>query len=194
MPDSNQAAHHAVEAPASGSNDQNANAAAALLELQQRTWPADASAHLHEELLDAILQRESAEPGLEVSNVHSWHSQPDMFTWPEACIQLLVNRITDAAATVGAERLRLHMWANVMRYGGSHLAHRHGDAYWSGVYYVASGDAGAGGAITFAKGNTSQTIQPRSGQLLLLPGNLLHSVSTYTGATPRVSVAFNLFP
>ncbi len=30
--------------------------------------------------------------------------------------------------------------------------------------------------------------------MLLFPGALLHSVATYSGVAPRVSIAFNLFP
>jgi hypothetical protein len=98
-----------------------------------------------------------------------------------------------AAEQAGAGAMRIQAWANVMRAGSHHLAHRHGDARWSGVYYVEAGDPDSGGAITFARGREVETVVARAGLLLLFPGDLLHSVGTYAGTAPRISVAFNLF-
>lgn len=41
---------------------------------------------------------------------------------------------------------------------------------------------------------TSLSYAPASGQCLLFPGWLFHAVTTYRGAAPRISVAFNLDP
>ncbi len=41
---------------------------------------------------------------------------------------------------------------------------------------------------------TSISYTPTAGQCLLFPGWLFHAVNTYYGATPRISVAFNLDP
>jgi hypothetical protein len=38
----------------------------------------------------------------------------------------------------------------------------------------------------------SVSITPRTGLMLVFPGNLLHSVAVYEGATPRISIGFNL--
>lgn len=141
-------------------------------------------------LADAILRREAAGGGLDVANVGGWHSEPDVHVWPEA--SELLGRIRQRAEAIGAGALRVHAWANVMRKGAYVLAHRHGEAVWSGVYYVDAGD-GAGGGVQFAKGGASCTLEPQRGLLLIFPGDLLHDVGEYRGDGVRISVAFNLF-
>lgn len=162
------------------------------LAIRRRRWPADACAFDHE-LAGVILAHETVEPGLVVSNVGGWHSAPDVSTWPEPVVALAIARLRRAVADwVGDDERRWQLWTTVLRRGGYHVAHRHGDAEWSGVYYVAAGEDGRGGAITFARGATSCTIAPQPGLLLLFPGTLLHSVAEYRGDTPRISLAFNL--
>jgi hypothetical protein len=162
------------------------------LAIRRRRWPAEARA-ADRALADVILAHEAVEPGLVVSNVGGWHSAPDVWTWREPVVASLIARLRSAVADwVGDDERGWQLWATVLRRGGYHVAHRHGDAEWSGVYYVAAGEAGRGGAITFARGLTSCTIAPQPGLLLLFPGTLLHSVAEYKGATPRISLAFNL--
>jgi hypothetical protein len=192
MSDSQHANYSPVDAPASATAATEV-AGASNLKILRRQWsvkPGD----FHAELLQVIYAHERDYPGLQVSNVGAWHSRPELHLWTEPCVAPLLERIWAAAQRVTTEALRMHAWANVTRYGGHHLAHRHGEALWSGVYYVAAGDDGAGGTITFAQGSEADTIVPRNGLMLLFPGTLLHSVSTYRGSTPRVSIAFNLAP
>lgn len=163
------------------------------LDIRQRQWPEIACA-FHPHVVRAILDREREDPGLQVANVAGWHSRPDLFTWEQSGIGDLVDRIAEGARLADAGDLRVHAWANVMRSGAYQLAHRHGDARWSGVYYVESGEPGQGGEITFAAGEESRAMVPRTGLMLVFPGNLLHSVAVYRGARPRISIAFNLFP
>jgi hypothetical protein len=160
--------------------------------IHQHQWPAEAC-EFHNQIARAVLAREAREPGLAVSNVGGWHSSPDLPIWEDEGIADLIDRIGTVTEGVGAGGMRMQAWANVMRAGGYHLAHRHGEAVWSGVYYVEAGDADSGGAITFARGREVERVVPRAGLLLLFPGELLHSVATYTGTAPRISVAFNLW-
>lgn len=152
-------------------------------------------AGLHAALAELILSREAVEPGLEVSNVGGWHSAPDLLESGDAAVSELALRIRTDAAVVGADggatARPLHAWANVMRDGAYLIAHRHAAEVWSGVYYVDAGSDGSG-VITFARGLDVVKIAPRTGLLLLFPGDLLHSVAVYTGRTPRISVGFNL--
>lgn len=180
-------------APTFSAGDAQSPVVARVLNIVRRTWPVNPG-DFHAQLLQVILGHERNDPGLQVSNVGGWHSRPDLQLWTEACIPPLLARIWSGAKTLTTEPMRMHAWANVSRSGGHHLAHRHGEALWSGVYYVAAGDEGAGGAITFAEGMDAETITPENGLMLLFPGTLLHSVGTYNGMTPRVSVAFNLAP
>ena len=165
--------------------------AESMLGIRRRRWPAEACV-FHRELAAAMLAHEAAGPGLVVSNVGGWHSAPDVLTWPEPAVELLIARLRSVVAEWAGEDRDWQLWATALRRGGYHVAHRHGDAEWAGVYYVAAGEAGQGGAITFARGVTSCTIAPEEGMLLMFPGALLHSVAEYRGATPRMSVGFNL--
>ena len=160
-------------------------------EIRRHLWTDDREA-FHDALSHVILARESADPGLRVSNVQGWHSAPDLMAWNDPPVEPLVERIRVGADSVGAGEMRVHAWANVMRTGAYQLAHRHGDAVWSGVYYVEAGRE-PGGEITFARGHASLSIKPTTGLMLIFPGDLLHSVAPYTGAGTRISVAFNLF-
>jgi hypothetical protein len=164
-----------------------------MLEVRQHQWPESAWG-FHHHAAAAILEREQSDPGLQVANVSGWHSRPDLQLWPDPAIADLIDRISQGAAPVGADGQRMHVWANVMRAGAHQLAHRHGEATWSGVYYLDAGEAGHGGEITFASGQESCTLSPRTGLMLIFPGALLHSVAPYCHARPRISVAFNLFP
>lgn len=192
MSDSQDANYAPVETPTPVTGTEGV-AGQSNLRIQRREWPVK-SGDFHAELLEVILAHARNDAGIHVSNVGGWHSRPELHLWTEACVPPLLERIWEAATRVTTEPMRMHAWANVTRSGGHHLAHRHGEAQWSGVYYVAAGDDGAGGAITFAEGPDAETIVPRNGLLLLFPGTLLHSVSTYNGLTPRVSIAFNLAP
>ena len=109
-------------------------------------------------------------------------------------------------------------WANVQRKGGSNAVHPHPGTFWSGVYYVDVGaitaDGSSGGELQLFDprgclatmlapylryampelhdAGRSINFTPANGKCVLFPGWLSHSVSLYTGATPRISVAFNL--
>ncbi len=108
----------------------------------------------------------------------------------------------------------------MQRNGGANAAHSHPGSFWAGVYYVDVGevcstqDKGGELQIYDPRGclprmlapylqysmtelhdaGTSISYAPASGQCLLFPGRLFHAVTTYRGAAPRISVAFNLDP
>lgn len=108
-------------------------------------------------------------------------------------------------------------WANVNRKGDANTAHAHPGAYWSGVYWVDDGMGDEishlGGEIEFfdprgaapvmvsgelkmridgcLSAGLKHQVQPREGNLLLFPSWLTHSVNTYLGSRPRISVAMN---
>ena len=159
--------------------------------IYQHLWTDD-SPEFHGALSRVILSREAAGPGIQVSNVAGWHSEPNLHTWEDPAVTDLFKRIEADASVVGAAGLRLQAWANVMRTGAYQIAHRHGEAVWSGIYYVNAAGSG-GGKIKFARSQEACIIVPRTGLMLIFPGDLLHSVEPYTGAGTRISVAFNLF-
>lgn len=113
---------------------------------------------------------------------------------------------------------RCNCWANVNGHGDSNEFHCHPGAFWSGAYYVEDGGSAAGpdqggafemmdprgpGPALYAphlayampqglSPGSSETLQPRSGLLLLFPAWLLHQVRPYSGEGLRISIAFNL--
>lgn len=112
---------------------------------------------------------------------------------------------------------RCNSWANVNGPGDSNEFHCHPGSFWSGAYYVDDGGSGnpeMGGAfemmdprgpgpalyaphLAYAmpqglSPGSSETLQPRSGLLILFPAWLLHQVRPYRGNSLRISIAFNL--
>lgn len=159
--------------------------------IRKLEWKSDVE-RPDEALSRLILRHEQSGPGLEAANVGGFHSVPTLQDWPDAPSQSLLAHIIGAGRQLGMRAFQLQAWANVMRKGHYMRAHRHGQSVWSGVYYVRAGD-GPGGRIKFASGSHSCALQPRTGLMLIFPGELLHNVEVYLGEDTRISVGFNLF-
>jgi len=112
---------------------------------------------------------------------------------------------------------KIEGWANVNFPGCANTLHAHPGAFWSVVYWVDDGrDSSAqdnGGQLEFhdprgilpamyspalrfriegcLNAGYSQAITPFTGRLVAFPSWLLHSVSTYAGTRPRISIALN---
>ncbi|MEG5262806.1 TIGR02466 family protein [Pseudomonas sp. JDS28PS106] len=108
-------------------------------------------------------------------------------------------------------------WANVNFAGHSNALHGHPGAYWSGVYWVDDGgrqaDPSVGGDLEFPDprgmvpsvynpalrmriegcltAGYSTSVQPEAGTFVMFPSWFKHSVATYRGSRPRISIAFN---
>ena len=132
----------------------------------------------------------------------------DKLTWIES------SSPTEASALAW----HVHAWANVNRAGHANARHIHGGAVWSGIFYVddggIAGGSSLGGALELwdprgglplmyapqAKLRTDGSVNaglaelhyPKTGQLLMFPSWLPHSVEPYRGDAVRISVAFNL--
>src|SRR5262249_44640153 len=113
---------------------------------------------------------------------------------------------------------KIFAWANLNREGHANARHIHGGAVWSGVFYVddggIAGDASLGGglelwdprgglALMYAptaklatpgavNAGLAEVHYPKTGQLVMFPSWLPHSVEPYRGSAVRISVAFNL--
>ncbi len=112
---------------------------------------------------------------------------------------------------------KFQAWANINRLGHGNAVHFHPASYWSGSFYVDDGGIAGGqdlgGAIEFKdprgaaplmyapgvkmtfdgclSAGLSERIYPKTGQLLLFPSWLAHSVMPYGGSGTRISIAFN---
>lgn len=125
-------------------------------------------------------------------------------------------------AELGAPRVRVMVagaWFQVQNDGGRHGIHNHGNASWSGVYYVdvdpgperiAHPRYGASNGVTRFHGphlarlggahmdlgsaylqRATWDVAPAPGTAVVFPSWLLHEVLPYEGARDRVIVSFN---
>jgi uncharacterized protein (TIGR02466 family) len=173
---------------------------------------------LNAELENVIRKRMASDEGLKKSNLGGWHSKTDFLDWAGDAGRLVAQEIVGLANThtVGPKgqlinpQWRIAAWANVSGGGHSNIAHSHGAAYWSSVYYVRV-DQGSGGqlllhdprmpalrmhapALQFGRCGPEgmARIKPVEGQIVLFPSWLSHSVEPWAGEGERISVALNL--
>lgn len=188
---------------------------------------------LNAELSRLILERETSQPTYSDHEVVGWSSPHDlsMLDWAGGPLTELFGQVIEIAKHMtelseqsghGGRRLDwqvAEVWANVQRKGGSNAFHPHPGSFWSGVYYVDTGDiiqGECGGELRLFDprgclprmlapylkysmpelhdAGTSVSLTPSAGQCLLFPGWLFHAVNVYRGNAPRISVAFNLDP
>ncbi len=178
-------------------------------------------------LKQAILDRRAASPGVTISNIGGWQSEHDLASWGGQALQYLLRHVIALADRhcidiVSPGTPRHHwstdMWANVSPPHASNQMHTHPGAYWSAVYYVDDGSAGAanpqGGELIiedprmpmilmtmpnlrFRKPDGTAhepqlRLKPKSGRLVLFPAWLNHGVVPHGGPDDRISIAINL--
>jgi len=180
----------------------------------------DDAKRLNTALLTEIAERRRAEPGVQRSNRHGWHSKLDLFDRPEPAHRELAGALTRmiAGATKklvpDADFAKLDMscegWVNVNPTGGYNGPHDHPGAFWSGAYYVSmppnAEDDPDGGSIEFLAHRPANffvgmlrapmtsdkmRFQPKEGMALLFPGTIKHWVFPHHAAAERVTIAFN---
>lgn len=113
------------------------------------------------------------------------------------------------------------MWANVSQKGHANSHHTHPGAFWSLVAYLDDGYEGAdgstlGGELQFldprmpmvrmtapdlrlkdasgAAQNNEPMFRPKTGDIVMFPSWLQHSVRAFHGTGTRISIAINLIP
>lgn len=169
-----------------------------------------------------LIAESEAAPGVQRSNVGSWHSRPDLALRPDPPFRLLVQAIvTKVRETVenlarqnGQQlptmRMGASAWAMVMRNGDYTIPHDHADSHWSSVYYTDAGDADEAthpdsGMLAFVDPRhggrpmpgldligSTFTAKPADGRLYVFPGWLFHYVHAYRGTRPRVCISCNV--
>jgi len=174
------------------------------------------AADLNRQLEAIILARREREPGLRLSNRGGWQSPHDFPDWSGPAGKRLIKHALDLAslytATDAPAGLRwvADCWANVSESGAFNLAHVHGGAFWSCVYYVKVGDGGGGELVLHDPRMPALTmhapdyrfegvgaevavgVKPKPGVMVLFPGWLSHNVEPWNGTGTRISVAMNI--
>ena len=182
-------------------------------------WPD--SAQMNAELRALFLGRAQNSPGVVKSNVGGWHSELDLFSSDHPAVRALLGRIERLMVDLTALfldrreadrklRFRAEGWANVLRGGDYCNLHNHGNAHWSGVYYVTGNPRVPGrpfsGKLEFADPRAAaamltlehttiygrQILDPQPGTMVVFPSWLQHQVHPYFGPDERISVAFNV--
>jgi len=177
---------------------------------------------MNRELTRILVSESETVPTISHSNVGGWHSTYDLQSRPEPCFQKLTElvvgnawRTSDALARSAGKSLpqmgcSLVMWAMVMRDGNYSSPHTHANSHWAVVYYPDAGDCDVtrypkSGDIGFLDPRSPQLpipgldltvgeflVRPKTGQMLVFPGWLMHFVHAYHGTRPRLSIACNV--
>ena len=177
---------------------------------------------INQEITEILLAESVSTPSVSRSNVGGWHSPYDLHSRPETCFRKLTDIVLDSAQKTGEAvakgmgrgfpkvAAKAHMWAMVMGDGHYTSPHTHADSHWATVYYPDAGDANeteypGSGVITFVDPRSGHLpipglemtvgefmVSPKTGQLLVFPGWLMHYVHAYRGRRPRVSISCNV--
>lgn len=89
------------------------------------------------------------------------------------------------------ERELIAAWSNRLLCGGEHLAHSHPRGGESHVVYIAA-EPNVGGTLCLECGDELIEIESEPGLLVSFPHWIKHWVTRYEGATPRLSIAYDL--
>ncbi len=174
---------------------------------------------LLEDLINDIYNIRENDSGFNLSNNMGWHSTADLFLRNEDSIKKIC-RICASSVGSTMKNYNTNFnpddydakfvgWINVNPKGGSNNLHTHPNSHWSGVFYVQQPIEvkGYSGMIEFInpiqegrelanlipqKGfDPVIRIRPKSGQLVIFPSYLLHSVHSNNSETDRITIAFN---
>lgn len=173
---------------------------------------------VNERLAKEIAQRRKSEQGLENRNRLGWQSVHDFFQRKEEghvqLARLFAETVKktiqdlDQQADFSKFNVLMNGWLNVNPPGGYNSPHQHSEAHLSGVYYVdvPKSKFDSGGAIEFLSPHPVRLlstliksqmfsdrirVQPKAGDLIIFPSQLLHWVHPNDSGNPRVTVAFN---
>ncbi len=134
---------------------------------------------------------------------NKWLSGSSLQKSADTELQVLVQFIEETANGLlknsgSSNRLSIKtMWSIVSKRGLTGRRHNHSGLI-SAVYFVEEGDSGveAGGILQFYEQRTASRptleVVPKSGELLLFPSSLAHSVTAYRADRPRIVVSANL--
>lgn len=122
-------------------------------------------------------------------NVGGWKSSEDFFSWPYPSVRQL-REVLRREYLRGGDPIG---WTMVNRSGSHHPRHHHGHSVLSGVYYVDPGDPTTSAPTVFETADGHEVrVEPAPGRLALFPSDLWHHVPAYTGASPRITIAFDV--
>lgn len=149
-----------------------------------------------ERLAKYLLRLRKTDPGLVGTNRGGWHSS-NIQDDPELA-PFVTGTLTAARKLTGEPSLKVRIaWANVNEQGDFMIPHQHGGVCRVAVLMVQPVLPGAKdeGALMIEKRPgvmVSVEPSPQAGEVVMFPGETLHTVTPHRQSAPRITVAFNL--
>jgi len=160
-----------------------------------------------------ILKLRQTDPGVEISNKGGWHSNDIHHPLPPALEELISDLtlfINDyCKQTTDIDDLVLgNWWVNINGKNDYNIPHDHQNSVLSAVYYVEVPNPNTGDLIIHRDDNSrfflgkyrknkthfsshSYSISPNTGQVIIFPSWMKHSVEKNNSDAERISIAFN---
>ncbi|MBA5687983.1 TIGR02466 family protein [Rugamonas apoptosis] len=165
----------------------------------------------HPGWIDQILAMREASPvPAGRSNRQGWNSDKTVFAVPqfEPLQRLAQTAFVHAFKDLALKeplRFQLEAWVNMLDVGGSNLSHVHPHTLLAGCYYLQAceqsspivfRDPRPGVMLTALPGTgvhseSTVSLHPKPGQLVVFPSWLEHRVELHTGPQARISIAMN---
>lgn len=104
----------------------------------------------------------------------------------------LIHRMTNAlSGMLGTKDWGyVGLWSTRLPKGGYHVEHNHPKGWMSGTCYVDVPESPSGGLLVFRE--LVDEIIPATGNVVVFPSGVLHSVCEYWGERPRLAVSFDI--
>ena len=189
-----------------------------LLFFSTPVWVSELNDHrkINDELIQYILNEKNKDPiGKRKSNVNGWHSNE--FNLQDEKLKKFLNSLTpkiheatlDMGWDITNQLVKItSMWSIINKKNSFNERHHHGNSALSAAYYVQA-DENAGdivfydprNAFTFSHPSSTKvndlnaqikSIRPKSGNLVLFPSYLDHSVNPSKSEKDRIVISFNV--
>ena len=189
-----------------------------LLFFSTPVWVSELSNYknINEELKEFIFIEKSKDPlGKRKSNVNGWHSNE--FSLQDDKLKKFLNSLTpkihEATIDMGWDLTNqvvkiTSMWSIINKQNSFNERHHHGNSALSAAYYVQADDNAGDivfydprSAFTFSHPSSTKvndlnaqvkSIRPKSGNLVLFPSYLDHSVNPSKSNNERIVISFNV--
>lgn len=143
-----------------------------------------------------LLRLRKTDPGVVLTNRGGWHSR-NIQEDPELA-PFITGILASARRLTGEPGLEVHIaWANVNEQGDFMVPHQHGGVSRVAVLMVQSVPPGArdeGTLMIEVRAGKMVPVDPapQAGEVVMFPGDVLHTVTPHRQSAPRITVAFNL--
>lgn len=144
----------------------------------------------------------------DVESHDSWHNLPQLRSLKSSIEKYVLKYIDENFSFTQLSVYYQKSWPVIMSKGNKISSHRHNNAHLSAVYYLDCPCPYSGGELIFEshtdyfpslptalqpKNNFVLGIRPFTNLLIIFPASLRHSVTSYCGNKPRLSISFDFY-